>query len=238
MLHAANNVLPLYLVLAGLLPGAALLAWSWRRSPAPAVREGAARTRIADLAPGRFCLTGRVVPICTVRSEIDGAACVYLERARYEYVGGGIVPLLREVAHDYAAHRFYVDDGSARILVDPGDALVDCATATGDGGLVVERRLRAGEEIELIGLFRPSDRPSEPDLGDEGPYRAAAARFEVGPDAVGPPRISYRTDENMVRGSPDEVTTFLRGAGVLIIATSLLFGGAVLWLQWSASFGG
>lgn len=223
-------MLPLDLVVAGIAAGTGMVIWSIRRAHAPTLREGATRTSIAELGPGRFRVVGRVVPIHTTASEIDGAPCVYLERARYASAFGGFVPLLREVDHGWAAHRFYLDDGSARILVDPAETLIECATTTGDGGLVAERRLRAGEEIELVARFRAADGASAPDL-DEGPYRAPASAWQAGPDDVGPPRITYRTEEGMERASLDEVSTFLRGAGALTIATSLLFGGIILWIS-------
>ncbi|WP_053230746.1 hypothetical protein [Sandaracinus amylolyticus] len=224
-------MLPLYVVLAGTIAGVSMVIWSIRRARQPTLREGATRTSIAELAPGRFRVIGRVIPIRTTPSEIDGAACVYVERARYAAVGGGLVPLMREVDHGWSAHRFFLDDGSARLLVDPAEVLIDCSTATGDGGLVAERRLRAGEEIELVARFRAADGASTPDL-DEGPYRAAASSWEAVADDVGPPRISYRTEEGMERASLDEISSFLRGAGALMIATSLLFGGVMLWLHW------
>jgi hypothetical protein len=223
-------VVPLYVVAWGVVAGAAMVFWSVRRVPPLPVREGALQSKIADLAPGRFRVTGRVVPIHTTKSEIDGAPCVYVERARYSNVALGFLPLLREVSHSYAAHRFYLEDGSGRMLVDPSETLIECATATGDGGLVAERRLRAGEEIELIGRFQHADRASQPDL-DEGPYRTHASGLEPAPDDVGPPRISYRTEEGMQRAGPDEMTTFLRGAGAMMIASSLLLASVLLWLQ-------
>jgi hypothetical protein len=227
-------VWPLYVVTAGTVAGLAMIVWSVRRAQAPAWRDGAMRTSIAELAVGRFRVVGRVVPIWATASEIDGEPCVYVERAHYAPVGGGIVPLLREVEHAWAAHPFYLDDGSGRLRVDPADALIECATATGDGGLVAERRLRAGEEIELVARFRPADAASAPEL-DEGPYRGAAGGWEAAPDDAGPPRISYRTEPGMEPVGLDEVSSFLRGAGLLMMATSLLFGGAMLWLgQWIA----
>lgn len=225
--------LPLYLVLVGLTTGLGMVLWSVRRAPRVSIREAAARSSIAELGPGRFRITGRVVPIRTTASEVDGAPCVYVERARYEHVGGGFLPLMREVAHGHSAHSFYLDDGSGRILVDPAASLLDCATATGDGGLVAERRLRAGEEIEIVACFRASDGCSFAEL-DEGPYRAAASPLEPGPDDVGPPRISYRTLEGMERSRIDELTSFLRGAGALVIAMSLFFGAFALWMHWFA----
>lgn len=223
-------MLPLYLVLAGSSVGLALVVWSIRRARVPAVREAAMRTSIAELGPGRYHVRGRVVPIHTTASEVDGARCVYVERARYAHVGAGLVPLLREVDHGWAAHPFLLDDGTGTLRVDPCEALIECATATTDGGLVAERRLRAGEEIELVASFRAADRSSAPDL-DEGPYRTAAAGWEAIADEVGPPRITYRTEQGMEKASLDEVSSFLRGAGVLMIATSWLFGGVVVWLQ-------
>lgn len=223
---------PLYLVLVGLAAGLGMVVWSVRRVPRVAIREAAAWSSIAELAPGRFRLTGRVVPIRTTASEVDGAPCVYVERARYAPLGGGLLPLLREIAHAHAAHAFYLDDGSGRILIDPAATLIECATTTGDGGLLAERRLRAGEEIEIVACFRSSDGARrEPEAG---PYRDAPAGFEAGPDDVGPPRISYRTLEGMERSRIDEATGFLRGAGALTIAISLFFGAFALWMHWYA----
>lgn len=224
---------PFYLVLAGLVTGLGMVVWSVRRVPRIALREAAARSSIAELAPGRFRVTGRVVPIRTTASEVDGAPCVYVERARYAPLGGGLLPLLREVAHAHAAHAFYLDDGSGRILIDPTTSLIDCATATGDGGLVAERRLRAGEEIEIVASFRARDGAPH-DATDAGPYRDAATGFEAGPDEVGPPRVSYRTVEGMERSRIDDATGFLRGAGALTIAMSLFFGAFALWMHWYA----
>jgi hypothetical protein len=150
--------LPFYCVLLGASFGSLMMFFAWRRRPAAAIREGATRSRISELETGRFHVIGRVVPIHTSASEVDGAACVYLERARYERVGRGLLPLLREVGHGLQAHRFYLDDGSGRILIDPAKTLIDCATLVDQDGLVAERRLRAGEEVEMIARFQPSDR--------------------------------------------------------------------------------
>ena len=57
-----------------------------------------------------------------------------------------------------------------------------------------------------------------------------AVAWEATADEVGPPRITYRTEEGMERANLDEMSTFLRGAGVLIIAISILFGGVLAWL--------
>lgn len=221
-------MLALYLVIVGLHVGLALLYWSIKRSPLAPLREAAISSRIAELTAGRYRVTGRVVPVRTTASEIDGAPCVYLERARYASIGAGV---FRQVAHAHAAHSFYLDDGSGRLLIDPATTLIDCSSATGDGGLLVERRLRAGEEIEIVGQFRTTDGLSLADLEGEGPYRAAPSPFEAGPDEVGPPRISYRTLEGMERTRIDEATSFIRGAGALVIAMSLCFGAFALWMQ-------
>jgi hypothetical protein len=169
-----------------------------------------------------------VVPIRISQSAVDGTACVYLERAEYRPIGRGLVPLMREITHAAIAHRFYLDDGTGRILVDPSETLIDCATLTADGGLLAERRLRAGEEIELIAEFHADDRP--PSDGDEGPYRAIATGLVPGPDSVGPPRISYRTEQGMDRVVLDDFSSFIRGAGALMIAISVLFGGVLALL--------
>jgi hypothetical protein len=228
-------MLPLYLALTGTAMGLGLFFWSVRRTRAPIPREAAIHSSIGDLTRGRFHIRGRVVPIRTTPSEIDGSACVYVERAHYAHVGG-LVPLLREVDHGYVAHRFFIDDGSGRVLVDPAESLIDCAVASGDGGLTAERRLRAGEDIELVASFRVDEQIDPGDL--DGPYRAARASWRPEPDACGPPRISFRTEDGMERAGLDDVNSFLRGAGVLMVAMSLFFAGVMLWLHGFHLFAG
>lgn len=139
------------------------------------------------------------MPIETSRSAVDGSDCVYVERAEYRSVGTGLVPLLREVEHAAATHPFYLDDGTGRLLVDPGLALIECSTATADGGLTAERRIRASEEVALVATFAAVEADHEP--GD-GPYRAAARRWTPVADDAGPPRLSHRTEASMVRPPP------------------------------------
>ena len=74
---------------------------------------------------------GRVVPLETTRSEVDGADCVYIERAEYRRVGSG-VPLLREVEHRAVTHAFLLEDDTGQVLVDPGRALIECARLSED----------------------------------------------------------------------------------------------------------
>ncbi len=202
--------------------GGALLAWGRARLRAGATLEEALPTcAIGELEPGRFRLVGRVVPIETTPSAVDGVPCVYAERADYE-MGVGLVPVLREVAHEAVAHPFFLEDASGRILVDPACALIDCGTAIGDAGLTAERRVRAGEEVALSASFARVD-----ELDDlDGPYRASARRFRAVADETGPPRLSHRTEEGMVAPPPDEVTAFLAGAGALM----MLIGGLLAFV--------
>ncbi len=180
--------------------------------------DAARRSTIADLERGRFRVTGRVVPIEVSRSGVDGAPCVYLERAEYRTVGSRMVPLLREVEHRTRAHPFWLDDGSGRLLVDPSFAAIDAVTIGADEGLTAERRLRVGEEIELVACFEPRERAI---TGDDGPYRARALVWEAVNDPQCPPQISYRTDASMITASDDTVG-LLRGMGGLMMGVSLL----------------
>lgn len=207
-------------VATALTAGVGLLVFSrartrGRKLPEDAVRE----STVAELEAGRFRVTGRVVPIETTRSDVDGADCVYVERAAYQTVGASFVPLLREVEHRAVSHPFYLDDGTGRLWVDPATTLIDCATATADGGLTAERRLRSGEEVSLLATFAPS--ADEHDDGD-GPYRASARRWAAVTDGSGPPRLSHRTLDGMIRPPPDQLTAFLGGAGALMLAMGAL----------------
>lgn len=182
---------------------------------------------VAELEAGRFRVVGRVVPIQTSRSEVDGADCVYLERAEYRTVGASFVPVLREVEHGARCHPFFLDDGTGRLWVDPATTLIDCATATADGGLTAERRLRSGEEVSLLASFAPSCE----DLDDgDGPYRASARRWAAVGDGSGPPRLSHRTEAGMIRPPPDQLTAFLGGAGALMLAMGTLLAFVITFM--------
>ena len=206
-------------VLGSAMSGLSLLFLARRRRLAAVLPADAARrSTIDELERGRFRVTGRVVPIETTASGVDGAACVYLERAEYRLIGSRAVPLLREVVHDTRAHAFWLDDGTGRLLVDPTNALVDAATLDADEGLTAERRLRAGEEIELVACFEPRERAA---AGDEGPYRGRAVVWEAVDDPACPPQITYRTESAMVVAS-DEGVGVLRGIGGMLVGVSLV----------------
>ena len=206
---------PWVFVAAALFGGVAMLVASrWRARRRRRVPEAVRDSAIADLEPGRFRVMGRVVPIETCRSAVDGADCVYAERAEYRSVGTGLVPLLREVEHGAVAFPFYLDDGTGRLLVDPARALIECATATADGGLTAERRVRAGEEVSLVATFAAVDADGEP---GPGPYRAAARQWAPVADDAGPPRLSHRTEDAMVAPPPDDLTAFFGGIGAMML---------------------
>lgn len=178
------------------------------------VLEAVPQCVIGELEAGRFRVVGRVVPLETSPSVIDGTACVFLEHAEYRVLGSSLVPVMKEVDHGFVAHAFHLDDGTGQVLVDPGQAVVDAVTMVEDSGVVAERRVRAGEEIELVATFAAVEGER-----DGGPYRATSVAFEPRADMVGPPRISYRTDPAMMVPG-DEIAAFLRGAGVLVLLVS------------------
>lgn len=168
---------------------------------------------IANLASGRFRVVGRVVPATGVaRSEVDDASCVYLASARYErIVGGGmassVVPVMKEVDARIAAYPFFVEDASGRVRIDPSSLHLETVDLHEDHGLCVERRLRVGEEVVLDATFAPAVLSSE-----LGPYRGCTASFEPVPDSFGPPRLSFRTEPDMI-SAPDEIAVFFRAIG-------------------------
>lgn len=199
--------------------GAGLLWWAHarirRRVP---VREAVARRTIDDLTPGRFRLIGRVVPILTTPSRIDRSPCVYVEHAEYRTVGSELVPLLREVEHRVVAHPFHLDDGTGRLMIDPRTAVLETVTLYEDEGLTAERRLRAGEEVELVASFRP--RPLE---SDGGPYRGSSRSWEAVGDECGPPRLGFGHDPAGAIVAVDDFSSFLRGVGVVLLVLSAVF---------------
>ncbi len=204
---------------AGMLGGLGLLAVARRRARAlePIVEAVPSRT-IAELETGRFKLVGRVAPIEVSPSAIDGAPCVFREQAEYRTVGRSLVPLMREVGHQITAHPFWLDDGTGRILVDTVGISIEAVTLFEDDGMLAERRLRAGEEVEMVASFEPCSAEN-----DGGPYRVSSLSFRPVADDFGPPRLSYRTQPGMLRPL-DEGIAFLRGAGLVLMLCSAAFG--------------
>ncbi len=176
------------------------------------VGEAAPRRPVGELGEGRFRIVGKVVPIAATPSGIDGVPCVFVEHVEYTPIGG---LMRRERVHSLVAHPFFVDDGSGRALVDPRGAFVEAVTVWGDGGLSVERRLRTGEEVEVVGSF------GYVEVEEAGPYRGVGGLWAATQGPWGPPRISYRTEAGMVQPS-DEVAAFLRAAGVFLATVTAL----------------
>lgn len=197
--------------------GVGLLGWAHRRAHGP-LPEAVPHRRIAELEEGRFRVAGRVVAEHVTPSPLDGADCVFFEHAEYRMLGSEAVPLMRQVDHRIVAHPFVLDDGTGRLRVDPAETDVEAVTLTEDHGLFAERRLRAGEEVELVASFRPRAVERE-----GGPYRGRAVAWEAHADHLGRPRLSYRTEPGMMRPI-DEASAFLRGAGALLVFAGTAFG--------------
>ncbi len=181
------------------------------------MREAAPGRSVAELSAGRFRLVGRIVPIQTSASRIDESPCVFLERAVYRTVGSDLVPLLKQVSHVIRAHPFFLDDGTGRVMIDPNHAVVDAITLVEDEGLLAERRLRAGEEVEVVARFALREAEA-----DGGPYRAGSLAWEAVADEELPPQIGYRAVPTDIVAT-DEMTIFLRGLASFVLATALLF---------------
>jgi hypothetical protein len=201
---------------AGGLASYALVVWSRRAQPVR-VEDGARRRAISQVGDGgRFRVRGRIVPFETVVSAVDGARCVYVMRASVDPEQG----LLRDVAHELSAFPFRVDDGTGSIEVDPARVIVDAPPAHGDAGLVVEQRLRAGEEVEVVARFRSCARGC-------APYRGAGALLEPVPDDADPPRVSPSAeplDATMVTRTD---VVIARGAAVGVLGLSVVLA----WLM-------
>ncbi len=178
---------------------------------------------MAELSAGRFRVVGRIVPIQTSASRIDESPCVFVERAVYRTVGSDLVPLLKQVSHVVRAHPFFLDDGTGRVMVDPSSAVVDAVTLVEDEGLLAERRLRVGEEVEVVARFALREAES-----DGGPYRAGSLAWEAVADGELLPQIGYCAVPTSIVAA-DEVTIFLRG-----LASFLFAAAAILCLAISA----
>jgi hypothetical protein len=201
----------LLLGLAGAVALFGAAAWRARRARPP--REIVVARHVSELTEGRFRVIGRITAMQTVSSAVDGSPCVYVDVSELRSFGGA---LAREVVREVHAMPFLVDDGTGLVWVDPREAEIEAVTVREDLGLTTERRLRVGEEVEVVGTFRRLEVESE-----GGPYRGVSSVWSVAGDAGGAPRVSYRTEPEMVIAG-DELAAFFRGAGVLLVAAGSL----------------
>jgi hypothetical protein len=155
-------------------------AW-WRR-----LFGSTGPTAIARLTSGRRAvIRGQVVPRDLIESPLADEGCVYYRFLLEEFqavslahlagVGEGTW-LLRE--EDEAAAEFYVDDGSGRVLVFPGEAVVESGgfvdrRAVGHNQRGTEWRIHAGDVVEITGIAEPLTDPLDPARG----YRDAPTQL-------------------------------------------------------------
>lgn len=192
------------------------VAWRAHRRPP---REGAVTTSIADLETGRFRIAGTIVSARSVPSPYDGAPCVFFEHADYTpTLGPGL--LVRQTERWTEGRSFYVDDGTGRVRVDPLESIVEAAVLHEDQGLTAERRLRVGEEIEVVASFALC----EPD--EASPYRDAGYEWRSISDEWGAPRLSYRTMPGMLQPQ-DDIGVFIRASSIFVASVTLLLGALV-----------
>lgn len=201
------------LLAAGGLASSALLAWSSRHAAVP-LEDGARLRTIAEVeqaGDGLFRIRGRIVARETTPSEVDGARCVYVLRASVD-PGQGV---LRDVAHELRSYPFHVEDGTGTLEIDPAKVVVDAPAAHGEAGLVVEQRLVAGEEVEVVARFRAAARGSSP-------YRGTGAIVEPIPDEAAPPRVSPRRELLDPSIAPGPTVALARGAAAALMGASVL----------------
>lgn len=196
--------------------GLAVLGFVARRAHRPPPLEGIRTTCIAELESGRFRIAGTIVAERSVPSPYDGSPCVFFEHADYSpTLGPGL--LVRETERWTEGRSFYVDDGTGRVRVDPLQSIVEAAVLHEDQGLTAERRLRVGEEIEVVASFALR----EPD--ETSPYRGAGFEWRSVSDEWGAPRLSYRTMPGMLLPQ-DEVGVFIRASSIFVAGLTLLLG--------------
>lgn len=205
-----------FLAMAVFSVGLAVLGVVSRRVHRPPPLEGIRTTSIAELETGRFRIAGTIVAERSVPSPYDGAPCVFFEHADYSpTLGPGL--LVRETERWTEGRSFYVDDGTGRVRVDPLQSVVEAAVLHEDQGLTAERRLRVGEEIEVVASFALR----EPD--EASPYRDVGFEWRCVSDEWGAPRLSYRTVPGMLRPQ-DEVGMFMRASSIFVAGVALLLG--------------
>ncbi len=148
-----------------------------------------------------------------------------LEGAEYRAVLSDLLPVMRQVGHVSESHPFFVDDGTGRVLVDPSRAHVDALVLRADEGLLVERRLRAGEDVEVV-----SDFELKPTSVDGGPYRADSMLWTAVDDGANAPTRVALSSEHLSTGLtvPDDSVTLLRGLGAMLVLASVAFAGVGL----------
>lgn len=196
--------------------GLAVLGYVARRAHRRPPLEGIRTTSIADLETGRFRIAGTIVSERSVPSPFDGSPCVFFEHADYApTLGPGL--LVRQTDRWTEGRAFYVDDGTGRVRVDPLQSIVEAAVLHEDEGLTAERRLRVGEEIEVVASFALR----EPD--DTSPYRDAGFEWRSVSDEWGAPRLSYRTLPGMLLPQ-DDVGVFIRASSIFVAGVTLLLG--------------
>jgi hypothetical protein len=199
--------------------GLAALGFVARRAHQPPPLEGIRTTSIAELETGRFRIAGTIVSDRSIPSPYDGSPCVFFEHADYSpTLGPGL--LVRETERWTEGRSFYVDDGTGRVRVDPLQSVIEAAVLHEDQGLTAERRLRVGEEIEVVASFALL----EPD--EASPYRDVGFEWRSVADEWGAPRLSYRTLPGMLRPQ-DEVGMFIRASSIFVASVTLLLAALV-----------
>jgi hypothetical protein len=151
------------------------------------VRMRASRPVAIERAPRDQVITvrGVAVPRDLLEAPLSGAPCVYYRYSVEEWrpsrllgeTGGGFWQLAE---HDEAIAEFYVDDGTARAIVAPGDARVWVDRRPGDAKLDLSERRRVHELLIEPGdeLLVTGHADEVADLLDEGRgYRATAQRL-------------------------------------------------------------
>jgi hypothetical protein len=202
-------------VATGAIASAGLLWWS-RRGRLPAPEDGVRRRTIAEVGDGRFRVRGRIVPRETAPSSVDGAACVYVLRGSVDPEQG----IVRDVAYELVSFPFRIEDESGAIEIDPHTVIIDAPPLHGEAGLVVEQRLRAGEEVDVVGRFRTCARGCVP-------YRSDGPVLEPVPDPSDPPRVTPSREPVPMGMLESADATIARAAALGVFGASVVLA----WLM-------
>jgi hypothetical protein len=185
-----------------------LLAGAWVRVHAQWVRMHAQKIVAIERAPRGGVITVRGVAVARdlLESPLSGAACVYYrysveEWRRSRLLGAGSDGGFWQLAeHDEAIVEFYLDDGTARAIVAPGDARI--RPARGLAGAPRELARPEGGAAPDLGALGMNRRAHELliEPGDElvvtGHAVEVADLFDDGRDYRGAPqRLMLRAPE-------------------------------------------
>jgi hypothetical protein len=134
-------------------------------------------------------LVGRVGAAAPVTSYYHRTPCALVELHHYHVVDTRSGPRRMLVEKESRLQRFWIEDDTGRIALDPAFARIDFEVEGGDlESTIEEHRLRLGEQVVVLGNVRRIG----PQLSQ--PMRKASTNFEQGIEFSAPPLVTWRSE--------------------------------------------